>query len=114
MKDAVIDFLDIQMGINKDTLSRQPISFSDDGKIFDMLHCLIKYLSMHPDDFDLLRCLFPILDLWHTKWTDFSYIIRASWDKVNKDNLSTLSCFANVVELFLPSDLQKVNFYEGS
>ena len=41
MKDAIMDFLDIQMGINKDTLNRQPIGFSNNGKTFDMLHYLI-------------------------------------------------------------------------
>lgn len=113
MKEAVMDFLSTQMGLNEETLKGRPLGFSGDGKTFEMLHAVRKFLSMHNGDFESLRFLIPVLELWHTKWTDLSRVIRASYGKDFPHDPSTLNRLAAAARCPTPSDLRKVPFYEG-
>ncbi|KAI0055098.1 hypothetical protein BV25DRAFT_1816096 [Artomyces pyxidatus] len=113
MKAAVDDFLSTQMGINDDTLKKRVLILSGDGKTFDQLIKLRKYLSSHEGHFESLRCMVPLLELWHTKWTDLSRTVRAHWGKDFPNDPSTLAKFAFETECPTPSDLRKVDFYDG-
>ncbi|KAH7914696.1 hypothetical protein BJ138DRAFT_1079047 [Hygrophoropsis aurantiaca] len=114
MQEAVMDFLDIQMGVTKDTLNDRIMIFSGDGKTFDQLLKLKKYLSPVEDNYGSLRFLIALLELWHTKWTDLSRTIRAHWGTNFTHDPSTLAFVARLAECPTPSDLRKVPFYDGA
>ncbi|EGO27330.1 hypothetical protein SERLADRAFT_435106 [Serpula lacrymans var. lacrymans S7.9] len=110
MQDAMNDFLNVQMNINEETLNKRVILFSGDGKMFDQLGRLKKYLVMLPGDFESMRCVVPLLELWHTKWTDLSRVFRAHWATDFPNDPSGLNCLARLAACPPPSDLKKVDF----
>ncbi|KAH7904089.1 hypothetical protein BJ138DRAFT_1019611, partial [Hygrophoropsis aurantiaca] len=114
MKEATDDFLNKQMNINENTLANRVIIFSGDGKTFDQLGKLKKYLIMHSGNYESLRCLIPMLELWHTKWTKLSWLFRSHWGGDFPDDPSTLCHLANEADCPPPKDLRKVDFYSGS
>ncbi|KAF8235503.1 hypothetical protein L208DRAFT_1392365 [Tricholoma matsutake] len=52
MKQGVLDFASTQMGIDKETLDNQCWIYSGDGKTFDQLLKLKKYLVAEEGDFE--------------------------------------------------------------
>jgi hypothetical protein len=114
MKHGVLDFATTQMGLNEETLNGQCWIFSGDGKTFDQLLKLKKYLAAEEGDFESFRWLVPLLELWHTKWTDLSRVVRTHWGKDFPNDPSTLGCAAKLAECPTPSDLRKVDFYDGA
>lgn len=103
-----------QRGINRRTHKGRIYIHSGDGKTFDMYIKLLKYMSTHEDDLQALRCILPMLEAWHTKWTDLSRTIRASLGKdAPESDPSTLKAFACETNCKMPTDPHKVDFYEG-
>ncbi|KAI0055021.1 hypothetical protein BV25DRAFT_1922169 [Artomyces pyxidatus] len=66
LKDALTDFLK-QLGITKTTLGKRLIFFHGDGKSYEGMLKVKKYLSASFDSFSSLRFIRPVLELWHTK-----------------------------------------------
>ncbi|TCD67611.1 hypothetical protein EIP91_012176, partial [Steccherinum ochraceum] len=114
MQEAVDDFLTRQLGITDEDFSGKPLIFSGDGKTFDQLVRLRRLMSAHEGDVESLRFVLPMLELWHTKWTDLSRVIRAHWGKGHERDPSALSCLAKIAECPTPNDLQKVPFHDGA
>ncbi|KAH7917122.1 hypothetical protein BV22DRAFT_1026962, partial [Leucogyrophana mollusca] len=114
MREAVTDFLETQMNITEENLGKRVIIFSGDGKTFDQLLRLKKYLVMHDGDLESLRSLAPMLELWHTKWTELSRLIRTHWGKGYLGDASALGCLGESAECPTPSDLRKVDFHNGA
>lgn len=114
MKEAIVDFLTVQMGINDETVDNRPMIFSGDGKTFDMVLKVMKYLSPHDGDVESLRCVVSLLELWHTKWTDLNRVVRTHWGKGHEHDPSTLAFVAAATDCPTPSDLRKVDFYAGA
>lgn len=112
MKQGVLDFLSTQMGITAENLNNTVSILSGDGKTYAMLLLLKKALSPEEGDFDSLRWIYPLLELWHTKWTDLSRVVRTHWGTT--DDPSSLSAIAEVSNCPTPSDLRKVDFFDGS
>lgn len=110
-KQGILDFLSVQMDVNAENLGNQLRIFSGDGKTFDQLLRLRKYLAAEEGEFESFRWLVPLLELWHTKWTDLSRVIRAHWGK--DTNPSALASAARIAECPTPVDLKKVDFYDG-
>ncbi|KAG6835289.1 hypothetical protein H0H93_003080 [Arthromyces matolae] len=113
MKQGLLDFFSVQMGINEETLRNRCFIKSGDGKTFDQLHKLKKYSVSEKGDFQSFRWLVPLLELWHAKWTDLSRVARAHWGKNFPDDPSTLEFAAKITESPSPTDLRKVDFYKG-
>ncbi|KDQ57007.1 hypothetical protein JAAARDRAFT_109613, partial [Jaapia argillacea MUCL 33604] len=107
MKEAVNEFLDHQMGVNEETLNKRLLVVTGDGKTFDQLLKVKKYLVTHDGDFESLRCVVPLLELWHTKWTDLSRIVRTHWGDGSLNDPSSLARIANEIEAPTPSNLRK-------
>ncbi|KAG6907429.1 hypothetical protein DXG01_008894 [Tephrocybe rancida] len=105
MKQGLLDFFSTQMGITEETLRNRCFIKSGDGKTFDQLLKLKKYAVSEKGDFESFRWLVPLLELWHTKWTDLSQVARAHWGKDFPDDLSTLAFAANTTESPTPTDL---------
>lgn len=114
LKRGITDFLQTQMGITEDTLKGRVVIVSGDGKTFDMTHRTKKYVSMHTGDYESWRFIIPLLELWHTKWTDLSRTIRASFGADYPLDPSTLNRLASVAGILAPKDLKKVDFNTGS
>ncbi|KDQ59624.1 hypothetical protein JAAARDRAFT_192126, partial [Jaapia argillacea MUCL 33604] len=111
MKEAVNEFLDHQMGVNEETLNKRLLVVTGDGKTFDQLLKVKKYLVTHDGDFESLCCVVLLLELWHTKWTDLSRIVQTHWGDGSLNDPSSLARIANEIEAPTPSDLRKVDFY---
>jgi hypothetical protein len=114
MKQGVLDFITTQLSISKENLGNRLWVFSGDGKTFDQLLKLKKYLVAEEGDFESFRWLVPLLELWHTKWTDLSRIVRTHWGADSPDDPSTLARMASLAQCPTPSDLRKVDFYNGA
>ncbi|KAF9489806.1 hypothetical protein BDN71DRAFT_1435139 [Pleurotus eryngii] len=68
LKQGQLGFLSNQMGVNA-------WIFSGDGKTFNQLLKMHKYLSVDEDNFNSFWCLMPLLKLWHTKWINLSQVV---------------------------------------
>ena len=112
LKQGVLDFLNTQMGITAENLNDKVSILSGDGKTYAMLLLLKKLLSLESSDYESLRWIYPLLELWHAKWTDLSRVVRAHWGSTNDP--SSLASVAKISNCPTPSDLQKVDFFEGS
>lgn len=49
---------------------------------------------------------------WHAKWTDLSRVVCAHWGSTNDP--SSLASVGKISNCPTPSDLRKVDFFEGS
>ncbi|KAK7684254.1 hypothetical protein QCA50_012578 [Cerrena zonata] len=96
MKEAVTDFFD-EMGITEATLNNRIQFMSGDGKSFEAMGKVKKYLSGQDDDYYSMRFVVEILELWHTKWHDISRICGAQWGERNSNDPSTLSYLAKAI-----------------
>ncbi|KDR64811.1 hypothetical protein GALMADRAFT_1353873, partial [Galerina marginata CBS 339.88] len=112
LKEGILDFKSTQMGVNSQNLKNTASVWSGDGKTFNMFLLAKKLLAAEPDNFDSLRWLVPLLELWHTKWTDLSRVVRTHWG--SRDDPSSLASIAQLAECPTPSDMRKVDFYDGS
>ncbi|PPQ95548.1 hypothetical protein CVT26_008573 [Gymnopilus dilepis] len=112
IKEGILDFASTQMGINRDTLGNRASIWSGDGKTFNMLHLLKKLSSAEEHNFDAFRWVIPLLELWHTKWTDLSRTVRGHWGST--DDPASLATAAEETDFPTPTDMRKVDFYDGS
>ncbi|KAF8163196.1 hypothetical protein B0H34DRAFT_794930 [Crassisporium funariophilum] len=112
LKEGILDFATTQMGIKDETLNNTASIWSGDGKTFNMFLLLKKLLSPEESEFSSFRWLQPLLKLWHTKWTDLSRVVRTHWG--TEDDPSSLASVASIAECPKPTDLRKVDFYDGS
>ncbi|KAF8072301.1 hypothetical protein FPV67DRAFT_1411833 [Lyophyllum atratum] len=113
MKEAVLDFV-TQMGVNAENLNGRCIVALGDGKTFDQLIKIRKLMVAEEGDFESFRWMIPLLELWHTKWTDLSRTVRGHWGEGHSDDPSTLACWAKVASCPTPSNLRKVEFFDGA
>lgn len=113
MKQAVLDFI-TQMGVSAENLQGRCFVASGDGKTFDQLLKLRRLMVAEEDDFESFRWMIPLLELWHTKWTDLSRTVRGHWGEGHADDPSTLACMAGVAACPTPSNLRKVEFFDGA
>ena len=110
MKDAVSDFLK-QLGINESTFKEKICFFTGDGKTFEGINKVKRYLSNQTSNFRSFRFIIAGLELWHTKWTDLSRICSGKWGLAHPTDPSTLGFQAKAINHPTPSDLKKVDFY---
>ncbi|KAI0054730.1 hypothetical protein BV25DRAFT_1996352 [Artomyces pyxidatus] len=114
MKAAVADFVD-QIGLTEETYGGNITFVTGDGKSFEGLNKVKKYLDSLSSDFSSFRFVESMLELWHTKWTDLSRVCRAHWGRgLESTDPSTLGFMAKVIHSSPPSDLKTVDFYTNS
>lgn len=46
---------------------------------FEKLLNLKQYMQFHSDEFQSLKLLVPVLELWHLEWMDLTRIFQAHW-----------------------------------
>lgn len=118
MWTALTDFL-AQLGITASTYSRRLMFFSGDGKSFETMSTVRRYLSgsqrSQKGDFDALRFLCPVLEIWHTRWTELSRICRKFWGGSHSHtDPSSLGYFADAVNSPKPSDFTSVDYHANA
>ena len=85
-----------------------------DGLTYERMVQLKNYLQFHENTYERLDILEPILEIWHTKWTDLSHIYEAHWDSLTSNDPSSLGHSANKIKRKAPSNLKKVDYYPYS
>ncbi|KAI0038499.1 hypothetical protein FA95DRAFT_1505585, partial [Auriscalpium vulgare] len=113
VKEAIADFLH-QLGIKASNIGNRLIFFHGDGKTFDGIHKMKKYVSGSRNTYSKLRFVRPVLELWHTKWTDLSRICRTHWGgSRSTSDPSSLGFMAKAINVASPTDFHKVHFYNS-
>jgi hypothetical protein len=72
---------------------------------------LKNYLQFHDTPYERLDILQPLLEIWHTKWTDLSRIYEAHFGGLTSDDPSSLGHSTNKIKRKAPSNLKKVDYY---
>lgn len=85
-----------------------------DGLTYERMVQLKNYLQSHETAYKWLDILEPLLEIWHTEWTDLSRIYEAHWDSLTSQDPSSLGHSANKIKRKAPSNLKKVDYYPYS
>ncbi|KAF8224130.1 hypothetical protein L208DRAFT_1381171 [Tricholoma matsutake] len=94
--------------------TQQLIFTGGNGLTYECMVQLKNYLQFHDDAYKWLDILEPLLEIWHTKWTDLSRIYEAHWDSLINDDPSTLGHSANKIKWKAPGNIKKVDYYPYS
>jgi hypothetical protein len=88
LKDAMVDFFS-QIGQKEDDYLPRLILAGGDGLTYEKLLQMKRYLQLHTDRFQSFQLMEPVLELWHTMWTDLSRIYELHWGESSTCNVST-------------------------
>ncbi|KAF4581448.1 hypothetical protein EYR40_009733 [Pleurotus pulmonarius] len=110
LKDAFVDFLE-QLGQCEDDYDHRLWLGGGDGMSFNNMLTMKKHLQAHEDPFQRFEYLIPVLQLWHTMWTDLGRIFESHWGELLDDNPATLAHSAKKIGRSAPSNPKKVDYY---
>ncbi|KAJ7779878.1 hypothetical protein B0H16DRAFT_1830349, partial [Mycena metata] len=114
LKEAFIDFLG-QLGMTEDDFDFRLLFGGGDGMSYNNMLLLQRFLQNHVDNplqsFELLR---PVLQIWHTLWTDLCRIHETHWGAPLNDNPATLGHSAKKIGRAAPANLKKVDYYPSA
>ncbi|THH27969.1 hypothetical protein EUX98_g6231 [Antrodiella citrinella] len=116
MKDALFDFFG-QAGITEETVKakREAQLVSGDGKSFENIGKTKQYLGSQEGEFESLKFVYEMLEIWHTKWTDLGRSCNGKWgQQADTTDPSTLGFLAKTVNSPVPSDKKKPDFYPNA
>ncbi|TFK73715.1 hypothetical protein BDN72DRAFT_868943 [Pluteus cervinus] len=114
LKAALADFLE-QSGQSKDLPKPRLFPIGGDGLTFEKLVQLKEMLQFHDTPFDSFEFVEPLLEWWHTMWTDLSRIFETYWGNiVQPTNPASLGHSAKKIGRKQPANLKKVDFYPNS
>ncbi|KAJ7672979.1 hypothetical protein DFH06DRAFT_1266807 [Mycena polygramma] len=82
LKDGFLDFLE-QLGQTDGDYDRRLFFGGGDGMSYNNMLLMQKYLQNHTDPFQSFELLRPVLQLWHTFWTDLWRAPPANLKKVD-------------------------------
>lgn len=114
LKDVLLDFFE-QLGQMQDNYICRLVLVGGDGLTYKKFLLLKKYLQFHKDKFQSFEMIKPILELWHTAWTDLSRLYECHWPAGSLDSQdpSTLRHSAQLIGGKVPPNLKKVDYYPG-
>ncbi|KAI0742858.1 hypothetical protein C8Q80DRAFT_1273453 [Daedaleopsis nitida] len=112
LKDALVDFLE-QAGQEHGQWNGQLMPICGDGLTFEKIVQVKHYLRFHPDPFESLSFLVPVLAPWHTVWTDIGRIFQTHWGTTLSHDPSTLAFSAGKIHRRTPANLSKPDFKEA-
>ncbi|KAJ7482408.1 hypothetical protein FB451DRAFT_974699, partial [Mycena latifolia] len=113
LKDGFLDFLEQLGQVNGDYDMRLCFG-GGDGMSYNNMLLLKKYLQNHADSFQSFELLRPVLQLWHTMWTDLCRIFETHWGAPLNNNPATLGHSAKKIGRAPPSNLKKVDYYPSA
>lgn len=112
LKDGFLDFLE-QVGQTNKRYDERLWFCGGDGMSYNSMLMLKKYLQNHDDSFESFELLQPILQGWHTMWTDLSRIFNTHWGSPLNDNPATLGFAAKKIGRAPPANLKRIDYYPG-
>ncbi|KAJ6539941.1 hypothetical protein B0H10DRAFT_1971182 [Mycena sp. CBHHK59/15] len=115
LKDGMLDFVG-QIGQTSTQFLKRKLPVGGDGLTYAMLLQLQIYLQFHNDPFQSFEIFEPQLQVWHTKWTDIIRIFQTHWGRTSgrSTNPASLGYSAGKIGRAAPSNMKKVEFYQGS
>ncbi|KIM36098.1 hypothetical protein M413DRAFT_428012 [Hebeloma cylindrosporum] len=112
-KEALQDFFN-QTGQTSDSFKKRLFPVGGDGLTYEKMLQLQEYLQFHDNEYDSMELLEPVLEWWHTEWTNLSRIFESYWGPSLTDDPSYLGHSASRIGRKKPSNLKKVDFYTSS
>ncbi|KAJ7674127.1 hypothetical protein B0H17DRAFT_946931, partial [Mycena rosella] len=113
LKEAFLDFLE-QGGQTEGDYDLRHFFGGGDGMSYNNMLVLKKYLQNHQDPFQSFELLRPVLQIWHTMWTDLCRIFETHWGPPLNDNPATLGHSAKKIGRAPPANLKKVDYYPSA
>jgi hypothetical protein len=110
LKDAVLDILE-QTGQTKENFKRRKFPIGGDGMTYEKILGLQELLQFEHSEFDSLEILEPLLEWWHTQWTNSSRACETHWGVPLSPDPSTLGNSAHRIGRKAPPNLKKVDYY---
>ncbi|KAJ8509453.1 hypothetical protein ONZ45_g8391 [Pleurotus djamor] len=110
LKDALLDFLD-QLGQTTDSHDNRLWLGCGDGLSYHNMITLKKHLSNHDNPFQSFELCIPVLQVFHTSWTNFSRLLETHWGPALNDNPATLGHSAKKIGRQTPANFKKVDYY---
>ena len=111
-KVALEDFFE-QIGQTRESFKARIFPVGGDGLTYEKMIQLWEYLQLHPNDMDAMRIMKPMLEWWHTEWTNLSQIFEAYWGDPFINDPATLGHSAAKIGRKKPTNL-KVDFYTST
>ncbi|KAJ6571561.1 hypothetical protein B0H19DRAFT_1064633 [Mycena capillaripes] len=79
---------------------------------YNNTHMLQRYLqNHHPDAFRSFEIFRPVLQIWHTLWTNLCRIFKTYWAAPLNDNFASLGHSAKKIGRTPPANFKKVDYY---
>ena len=113
LKEALLDFLE-QTGHTNEGFKNRLFPIGGDGLTFEKILSIKEFLQLHDNEFDRLEILDPLLEWWHTLWTDLSRLYGCHWGADLSHDPSSLGHSAAKIGRKKPSNLKKVDYYQHS
>lgn len=113
LKEALLDFLE-QTGHTNEGFKNRLFPIGGDGLTFEKILSIKEFLQLHDNEFDRLEILDPLLEWWHTLWTDLSRLYRCHWGADLSHDPSSLGHSTAKIGRKKPSNLKKVDYYQHS
>lgn len=112
-KDALLDFFS-QIGQTPESFKPRLLCVGGDGLTYQKMVELKEYLQFHSNDIESFRVMQPVLEWWHTEWTNLSRLYESHWGDSLSQDPSFLGHSAEKIGRKKPSNLKKVDFYTSS
>ena len=113
LKEALLDFLE-QAGQTPESFKKHLFPIGGDGLTFNKILDIQDFLQFHENEFESLEVLDPLLEWWHSLWTDLSRLFGSHWGGDLSKDPSTLSHSATKIGRKKPSNLKKVDYFQHS
>ncbi|KAJ7732867.1 hypothetical protein B0H16DRAFT_1205987, partial [Mycena metata] len=113
LKDALLDFAG-QIGQSERSFDFRYWFGGGDGMSYAHMLLIQKYMRNHVEsDFQSFRLMRPVLQGWHTMWTDICRIHETHWGAPLNDNPASLGNSAKKIGRPAPPNL-KVDYYPAA
>lgn len=109
-RDALLDFL-AQLGQHDEDFIERLIFFAGDGLTYERLLQIKSYMKDQSNSLRRFDLIEPLLETWHTGWTNLSQNYETHWGDLSHHDPSTLGHSATKIGQKKPSNLKKVDYY---
>ncbi|KAJ7108021.1 hypothetical protein C8R43DRAFT_1140157 [Mycena crocata] len=106
LRDGLLDFLK-QMGLVEGDYDFELWFGGGDGLSYHNMLALQRYLQNHKDPFQSFELLRPVLQVWHTMWTDLCRIFETHW--ATPGNLKKVDYYPSAQLLSLVHDVRMLD-----
>ncbi|KAF8185692.1 hypothetical protein BJ912DRAFT_1060520 [Pholiota molesta] len=104
----------LRTGQTADAFKPRLFPVGGDGLTFEKMVQLKEYLQFEENAFELFETMEPILEWWHTEWTNLSRLFESHWGSSLSRDPSSLGNSAEKIGRKKPSNLKKVDYYTSA